>query len=435
MSHKIVSRAGVVVLGATLVWPLIVCAQDAVASDAIPRSAYMIGIPRTAPTPGVPAYINDAVRSWSRTPEDVWNDPKLKPALVVDYIGLKPGERVADFIPGHMYWSRLFSKVVGLQGFVYPFIPQLGCRPAHPGCVAGEITSTSIGYSPKLRPQQTVLGDPRFNGIDEALDVQNIWDFARNMAVVWNVGGQFSLPEQMDVVWSFGHWHNLRTWNYAFPMPQFLSLLYAGIKPGGTLVVADYATAPGKGFSEEQSLHRVDKEAVKAELISAGFEFVSESNLLADPSDDHSRSVDDNAVVVPAGVDIFMLKFRKPVNAPRDRRPTRKDMRGWLDSNFISARAGPMAAGMVWYNSDGTYQEYNAGIGRWFFDASGNICLWNEWPRAVRGLLGCHPWHPQKIGDVFAEDTNRPTLSRETLRKARYYLPPPTSAASRGGNP
>jgi predicted methyltransferase len=386
--------------------------------------------------------ITRAVASGSRLPEDNWADPKLKPAQVAAFIGIRPGDKVVDFIPGRMYWSRLFSKVVGEKGHVYPFVPQLGCRPAHPGCVAAEPTSTSVGY--RGRPQQTLIGDPRFNGIDTALNTENLWDFSRNMSVIWNVGGQFSIPEQLDLVWTAGHYHSLRTWDYAFDMPPFLALVFESIKPGGVFAIADYASAPGEGFTQVDTLHRVDKEAVKAEVEKAGFIFDGESTVLADASDDHTKKVKDDDI--PAGVDMFLLRFKKPLNASRERRPTRDQARGWMDVTFTDADAptdgpgtGP-GAGAIWYNSDGTYQEYRSSetfAGRWFFDAAGHICLWHEYPAYVRGLLGCHPWAPRKVGDVFEEDTNRPQPARYTLRKERFYpkprpLPPIQPTADRG---
>lgn len=383
-----------------------------------------VGIPAAAPVKGVPRYINTAVASWSRFREDIWSDPVLKPALVTQFIGLKPGDKVVDFYPGHMYWSRLFSKVVGLNGYVYPFIPQIGCRPSHPGCVPDIDTSSSLGYSSKERPEHTLLGDPRVNGIGEATDVADMWDFHRNMAVIWDAAGQFSVPEQLDVVWSFGHWHDLRTYDYDIDMPPFIALIFESLKPGGIFAIADYASAPGKGFSQVESLHRIDKEAVKAELIAAGFEFVGESNLLANSSDEHTSKVDDNAVIIPGNVDIFLMKFRKPLNAPKDRRVPKALYGDILDSNQRAVSAPPESGGGVWINADGTYQEYDAGVGRWFFDAHGNLCLWNEYPRPVSGLLGCHLFHTQKFDQVY---------KRGVLRRQRSYVSLETALQGQGG--
>jgi predicted methyltransferase len=423
-------RCAAILLGGSLAMGAIVAVTPSAEAQVFGTG---VGIPPAAPVEGVAPYINKAVASWSRFREDIWNDPVLKPAQVTQFIGLKPGDKVADFIPGSMYWSRLFAKVVGLNGYVYPFVPQLGCRPSHPGCVAGLPSSTSIGYNLKDRPQQTLLGDPRGNGIDEAIDVADLWDFSRNMAVIWDVAEQFSVPEQLDVVWSFGHWHDLRTWDYALNMQVFLPLVFESMKPGGIFAVADYASAPGQGFAQVELLHRVDKEAVKAELVAAGFEFVGESDVLSNGADDHTSRVDENALVVRKNVDMFLMKFRKPLNAPKDRRVSKAQYGDILDSNTRSLTAPPESGGGVWTNADGTYQEYNAGVGRWFFDAHGNMCLWNEYPRPVRALLGCHVFHTEKFDEVYAVHDNEREPSKEVLRKQRSYVSPETAIKGQGG--
>jgi predicted methyltransferase len=385
-------------------------------------------LPPPVPVKGVPEYLNQAVANWSRLPPDVWADPVMKPQLVAQFVGIKPGDKVVDLIPGKMYWSRLFSKIVGDKGYVYPFVPQIGCRPSRTGCVAGLPTSTSVGYALKDKDQAGVLGDPRSNGIDDALETQNITDFAKNLAVIWNIAGQFSLPEQADVVWSFGHWHDLRTWDYGVNMKTFLPLVLLGMQQGGTLVVADYASEPGKGWSVADSLHRMDKETVKQELVAAGFEYVGESNLLANAKDDHKSRVENDTV--PENVDMFILKFKKPMNGPLPKRPKPGEAGDWIDGNY----------NYTWSNSNGTYEEYRGTRnwqGRWFFDASGHMCLWNEYPAFVRGLLGCHEFSVRHYGDhwmagVADGDPHPVWLIKEHLYPAKpIWSPPPPPPANR----
>ena len=65
------------------------------------------------------------------------------------------------------------------------------------------------------------------------------------------------------------------------------------LKPGGAFVVIDHASANGAGFAVAETLHRSDKDAVKAEILSAGFTFDSESKVLANTTDDHTKAVND----------------------------------------------------------------------------------------------------------------------------------------------
>jgi predicted methyltransferase len=51
-------------------------------------------------------------------------DPNQKPAEVLMFVGVKPGDRVADFWPAPPYSTRLLSKVVGHSGHVYAILPE-----------------------------------------------------------------------------------------------------------------------------------------------------------------------------------------------------------------------------------------------------------------------------------------------------------------------
>src|SRR5580692_3034603 len=75
------------------------------------------------PAAVIAAAISAAITDPRRPPEQVRLDPLRKPALVIAFAGLKPGDRVADFMPGNAYFTRLFSDVVGPSGRVYAFVP------------------------------------------------------------------------------------------------------------------------------------------------------------------------------------------------------------------------------------------------------------------------------------------------------------------------
>jgi len=372
-----------------------------------------------------PPFITKALADYGRLPTDVWQDPAIKPAEALTFLRVGPGQKVVDFLPGSLYWTRLFYKIAGEKGKVYPFVPQIGCRPTRNAeCDQGAPYSTSMGY--KNRPKETLMGDPRQNGINQALELEATTPF-RNLYTLWNVAGQFSVPEQLDLVWIAGHYHDLHTKRYQVDMGDFNARIFESMNPGGILVVADYAAAPGAGFKQVETLHRVEKEAVKAEVMKAGFLLDGESTLWAKPTDDHSKPVADDTA--PGAADMFLLRFKKPMNAPPPRRPTRAQLAGWIDSNFT----GPgdpqeYKGGGIFYNGDGTYQEYRGATnyqGTWFLDAGGQICLRHEFPGYVRGLLGCHPWVEKKPGDVWQEDVNRDKPATVTLRKEHTYPPKP----------
>lgn len=83
----------------------------------------ILGSATTSAQDAVPPNIANAVANQDRPDEDRQRDANRKPAEVLTFVGIKNGEKVADFIPGTGYFSRILSSAVGPQGHVYAFIP------------------------------------------------------------------------------------------------------------------------------------------------------------------------------------------------------------------------------------------------------------------------------------------------------------------------
>jgi predicted methyltransferase len=86
--------------------------------------------------------------------------------------------------------------------------------------------------------------------------------------------------------------------------------VFAALKPGGIYLVLDHSAEPGSGFRDTSTLHRIDEEAVKKEVMQAGFEFLGESEALRNPNDPRTAKVFDPSI--RGKTDQFILKFRKP---------------------------------------------------------------------------------------------------------------------------
>jgi len=84
--------------------------------------------------------------------------------------------------------------------------------------------------------------------------------------------------------------------------------LYAALKPGGTLVIADHSARSGDGATVGKTLHRIEEGVLRREVEAAGFKLVAAGDFLRHPEDARDFSVNR-----PTGlVDEFVLKFRKP---------------------------------------------------------------------------------------------------------------------------
>src|SRR5665213_2080535 len=84
--------------------------------------------------------------------------------------------------------------------------------------------------------------------------------------------------------------------------------LFNALKPGGYLVVEDYAAAAGAGTSVSKTFHRIEESTLIAEVEAAGFKKIDEGNYLRNPNDPHNMPIFHPQIPI----DIFALKFQKP---------------------------------------------------------------------------------------------------------------------------
>jgi len=84
--------------------------------------------------------------------------------------------------------------------------------------------------------------------------------------------------------------------------------LFAALKPGGILVVADHSARPEDEAKVGKLYHRIAEATVRSELEAAGFKFVADADFLRNPDDPRTAIVFRS----PIKVDEFVLKFEKP---------------------------------------------------------------------------------------------------------------------------
>src|ERR1700751_1110256 len=97
-----------------------------------------------------PDFVCAAIADQDRPAEQVSRDVDRKPAGVIAFSGLNPGDRVADFMAGGAYYTRIFSRVVGERGRVYAFLPEEELKNCSPKEVAGT---------------RAIEGDPRYGNV------------------------------------------------------------------------------------------------------------------------------------------------------------------------------------------------------------------------------------------------------------------------------
>jgi predicted methyltransferase len=228
----------------------------------------------------VPSYISAAVADPSRPEEDRQRDENRKPAETIRFAGIKPGERIAELIPGKGYFTRILSKVVGPSGRVYAVSP-----PRRPNA-APDSPDPSAATS-------AIASDPHYS----------------NVSVQVVTLAQVKLPEPVDLIWTSQNYHDVH--NVAnIDITAFNKSVFDALKPGGSYIILDHTAAAGSGARDTSTLHRIDPEIVKKEALEAGFVFVGESKILHNSADTHTLPVFDPAI--RGKTDQFILKFRRP---------------------------------------------------------------------------------------------------------------------------
>lgn len=226
----------------------------------------------------VPAYISAAVADSARPAADTARDADRKPAECLAFAGVKPGDRVADLIPGRGYFTRIFAKAVGRKGWVYAYFP----------------SDIDAVYA---KNKVTIPPPPDSN--------------YPNVSFIHAPVAKFVTPEKLDVVWTSQNYHDLHD---KFFGPADVSAvnkaIFDALKPGGVYIVLDHVAEAGSGLRDTDTLHRIDPAIVKKEVEAAGFKFVSESKMLHNPADPHTALVFDKSI--RGHTDQFIFKFRRP---------------------------------------------------------------------------------------------------------------------------
>ncbi|WP_380784957.1 class I SAM-dependent methyltransferase [Sphingomonas sp. R86521] len=219
--------------------------------------------------------VTKALANPARADQQV-DDAKRKAAEVLAFSGVKPGDTVIDFLPGaRYYWTRIFTEIVGPKGHVDAMWP-----------------AAMSARVDKTRPDFTAIG-------------------ATNATLVASPTNLPTSTRPVDLFWTVQNYHDIPNNGAGEPaLRAFDAAVFKLLKKGGTYVVIDHADAPGTGLAGTEKRHRIDPAAVKTQVEAAGFRFVGQSRVLANPADDHSKVVFDPSI--RGKTDQFVYKFRKP---------------------------------------------------------------------------------------------------------------------------
>jgi predicted methyltransferase len=225
------------------------------------------------------AVLDKALADPGRATHRQASDERRKPGELIAFAGVRPGDKVLDLIPGDGYWTRIFSKIVGAEGKVYAVWPQSYARLA-------------TGNVATLRQ----LSADQYYG---------------NIVTEVQPTTTLTAPELLDVVWTSQNYHDYPDEFMGKGDPSILNqAVFEILKPGGTYMVIDHMAEPGSGMRDTERFHRIDPAIVRKQVEAAGFRFVGESKVLANPADPLDVPVFDKAI--RGRTSQFAYKFVKP---------------------------------------------------------------------------------------------------------------------------
>jgi predicted methyltransferase len=245
-----------------------VTALAAVALAALWTAAFADGKVLAQPAPDYAAI----VAAPDRSDNDRTTDKRRDPVKLLGFTGVRTGMKVLDMGAGGGYSTELMARAVGPSGIVYgQNAPDLPERPR-------------TAFEARMKTPAMKSSVQLMRKYDDPLpaDVGNL-----------------------DLITFFFYYHDVSYMEV--DRAAMNRKLFAALKLGASLVIADHSAKAGEGVSVAKTLHRIEESVLRGEIEAAGFKFVTQGDFLRHPED--TRDFNVNRPTGP--VDEFVLRFEK----------------------------------------------------------------------------------------------------------------------------
>ena len=209
-----------------------------------------------------------------RSDADRQTDRRREPAKMLAFTGVKEGMKVLDMEANAGYSTELLARAVGPTGKVYA---------QDPASIIERFVKDKFdnrAKSPAMKNVVHVIRD-----FDDPIppDVSNL-----------------------DMITFFFAYHDVTY--MPVDRAKMNAKMFAALKPGGYLIIADHSARKGDGISVAHTLHRIEEATLRQEIEAAGFKLVAEGDFLHHPEDPRDIPV----FKAPVPINEFVLKYQKP---------------------------------------------------------------------------------------------------------------------------
>jgi predicted methyltransferase len=227
-----------------------------------------------APNDKMPNY-EAIVASADRSDADRQTDQRRQPAKMLAFAGVQAGMKILDMEASAGYSTELLARTVGPAGTVY-------------AQDSAAVIERFVKDKFDIRAQKPAMKNV----------VHVVRDF--DDPIPPDVSG-------LDMITFFFAYHDITYMQVDRAVMN--RKMFAALKPGGFLIIADHSARPGEGTSVAKTLHRIEESTLRQEIEAAGFKLVAEGDFLRNPNDPR-----DSAVFHPqVPNDEFVLKYQKPL--------------------------------------------------------------------------------------------------------------------------
>jgi len=231
--------------------------------------------PEAVPEAAPPSF-EDFLANPARASTDQARDAGRKPAEVVAFLDVKPGMTVVDLLAAGGYYTEVLSLAVGSEGKVYAHNTEFLLKMregANDKAMVERLADNRLTNVVRLDREFEDLGVDA-GSVDVAITALNFHD-------IYNNGGTDAAQGVLAAVKTI-------------------------LKPGGILGIIDHVGVPD---ADNKKLHRIDPDIVREEASKAGYEIDGESDLLANPEDNHDAGVFGE---LRGKTDRLLIRLRKP---------------------------------------------------------------------------------------------------------------------------
>ena len=230
----------------------------------------------------VPQYLARAVAEPDRSQRDRARDVDRKPAEVLAFFGVRPGMTVVELMAGDGYYVEILSRAVGEGGKVIAHNNQYVLDRFAEGPLSARLAESRL---PNVERVTSEVDELPFK--ENSIDLLILNRFYHDL--FWQKRPDGESPDRA----------------------KMNTLVLRALKPGGVFCVVDHHAEPGSQGRDAQTLHRIDAELVKQEILAAGFTLDEESDLLKNPGDTRDWNIFADNAARRDKTDRFVYRFQK----------------------------------------------------------------------------------------------------------------------------